>query len=464
MISYTNRARNIGWRRTPAVLSALLVGVLAACRGEAVGPSSSDLELRNALQQFGVAPLGPPPTANPALLLLGQALMFDKELSGNRDISCGTCHAPTTATSERLSLSVGTGAIGQGSGRHPGNGREFIHRHTPELFNRGAPEFRDMFWGGRVRLDSSGTLITPAGANLPPGLSGPLAAQALFPLRSDTEMRGIPGDLDVRGQVNELALLAGNDWTGIWNAIMTRLLAIPEYVALFRTAYPALGSSDPEIEHVANAIAAFEASTWHSAGSPFDRYLAGNDQALDPISKRGASLFFGVIGDAGCASCHSGPHLTDMGYANIAIPAVGPGLGPGTPLDDGRVQVTGLADDRFGFRTPPLRNVELTGPWMHNGTYTTLEGAVRHHVDAANSLRQYDPSQLDPAVAATHSGSAAVTAEILQTLDPRMAQPLELSEVDIQDLLAFLRALTDPAARNLEGDVPASVPSGLPVD
>jgi cytochrome c peroxidase len=151
-----------------------------------------------------------------------------------------------------------------------------------------------------------------------------------------------------------------------------------------------------------------------------------------------------------------------MGYANIGIPAVGPGLGSGT-LDDGRAQITRLAGDRFAFRTPPLRNVELTGPWMHNGTYTTLEAAVRHHVDAPNSLRQYDPSQLDPAVAATHSGSAAVTAEILQTLDPRMAEPLGLSEVDIQDLVAFLRALTDPAARNLEGDLPASVPSGLPV-
>ena len=277
-------------------------------------------------------------------------------------------------------------------------------------------------------------------------------------------MRGVAGDLDVRGQVNELAILAGNDWTGIWNAIMTRLLAIPEYIALFRMAYPALGNSDPGIEHVANAIAAFEASTWHSAGSPFDRYLVGNDEALDPISKRGASLFFGVIGDARCASCHSGPHLTDMGYANIGIPTIGPGLGPERPLDDGRALITGLAGDRFAFRTPPLRNVELTGPWMHNGTYTTLEAAVRHHVDVSNSLRQYDPSQLDPAVAATHDGSAAVTAEILQTLDPRVADPLELSEMDIQDLVAFLRALTDPAARNLEGDLPTPVPSGLPVD
>ncbi len=458
------RARKPGRRITPAVLSALMVGVLAACRGEPLGPSSSDLELRNALQQFGVAPLGPPPAANPALLLLGQALMFDKELSGNRDISCGTCHAPATATSERLSLSVGTGGIGQGSGRRPGVGREFIPRHTPELFNRGASEFRDMFWGGRVMLDSSGTLITPARANLPPGLTGPLAAQALFPLRSPQEMRGDAGDLDVRGQPNELALVPLNDWPGTWSAIVARLLAIPEYVALFRAAYPTLGNSEPGIQHVANAIAAFEASTWHSAGSPFDRYLAGNDEALDPVSKRGASLFFGVVGGARCASCHSGPHLTDMGYANIGIPALVPGLDPEASLDEGRVQVTGLAGDRFAFRTPPLRNVELTGPWMHNGTYTTLEAAVRHHVDAPNSLRQYDPSQLDPAVAAAHSGSAAVTAEILQTLDPRMAQPLELSEVDIQDLVTFLRALTDPAARNLEGDLPASVPSGLPVD
>ncbi len=115
MIYLTGMARNANRRIAPAVLSALVMGVLAACSGEAVGPSSADLALHSALQQFGVSPLGPPPTANPALLSLGQALMFDKELSGNRDISCGTCHAPTTATSERLSLSVGTGAIGLGS-------------------------------------------------------------------------------------------------------------------------------------------------------------------------------------------------------------------------------------------------------------------------------------------------------------------------------------------------------------
>jgi cytochrome c peroxidase len=438
--------------------------VLVGCRGEATGPTLADQQLRDALRMFGVAPLGARPVASPELLRLGQALMFDKELSGNRDISCGTCHSPSSATSEPLSISVGTGGIGQGAGRHPGPGRGFVPRHTPELFNRGAPEFTTMFWDGSIHREPDGSLVSTVGALLPTGLSGPLAAQALFPVGSPLEMKGLPGDVDVRGAPNELAMVPNSDFIGLWQAIMDRLLAIPEYVTLFREAFPALGNTAPGIAHAANAIAAFEAATWHSAGSPFDRYLAGDDHALDTPAKRGAQLFFGVIGDAGCVQCHSGPHLTDMEFANIGIPAIGPGKNPEAPLDFGRERITANATDRFAFRTPPLRNVELTGPWMHNGAYTTLDAAVRHYVNVPQSLVDYDASQLTPALAATHQSSAVVTDAIRATLDPRVAQPLALTEADVRDLVAFLRALTDPAARNLEADIPQSVPSGLPVN
>src|SRR5690606_9575406 len=114
-------------------------------------------------------------------------------------------------------------------------------------------------------------------------------------------------------------------------------------------------------------------------------------------------------------------------------------------------------------RTPPLRNVALTGPWMHNGAYATLKDAVRHHLDAADSLAAYTGDQLRPDVRATLRTEPAVVADQLGTLDPWMQDPPSLSMREIDQILAFLHAQTSPSALSRGHLVPDSVPSGLPV-
>lgn len=439
-----------------AVAAFLLVG----CGDGGTGTSDLDTEVREALAGARVTQLLRPPASDPALVTLGQALMFDKLLSGNRDVSCATCHNPRSATTDHLSLSIGTGGSGTGSARILGAASQFNPRNSQELFNRGHSEFVRMFWDGRVSQSNTGQLVTPAGAQLPAGLVNALAAQAMFPVTVRHEMRGQPGDLDRFGAPNELAELSDDDRPGIWAAIMARVLDVPEYVAMFQAAYPGVPPAELGFQHAANAIAAFETDAFTTVDSPLDRYLEGDAAALGEADKRGALLFFG---QANCGSCHLGPHLTDHLFHSIGVPQVGPGMSPGEPEDRGRELVTASAAERFRFRTPPLRNVELTGPWMHDGAYTTLEGAVQHYLDAELSLENYDASQLREDLRGTHLSNPATLAAMAASIDSRYA-PLTLSDAEVADIVSFLRSLTDPAANDLAATIPASVPSGLPVD
>ena len=395
------------------------------------------------------------------MVALGRALMFDRILSGNRDVSCATCHHPARNTGDALPFSVGTGGTGAGAARRVGPGRAFVARNSPALFNLGDARFTALFWDGRVEQDGAGLLHTPAGAMLPAGVAGPLAAQAMFPVQDRTEMRGNLGDTDVFGDPNELALIPDDDPPAIWSALMDRVLGIPEYVALFAAAFPGVPVDSLKFLHAANAIAAFEAATWRSNASPFDRYLMGDDDAMPVEARRGGVLFYGK---ADCVACHAGNLLTDQAFANIGVPQVGPGRGAEAPRDIGRAEVTGVSTDRYTFRTPSLRNTAITGPWMHDGAYSTLEAAVRHYVDVSGSLRNYDASQLPTEVQGLVVDDAVAVAEILAGLDARLVPFLDLSEAELADLVAFLEALTDPSVRQRISDVPATVPSGLPID
>jgi cytochrome c peroxidase len=438
-------------------VTALLV---AGCGDGPGGTSDLDTQVREALAEANVTPLSPLPAKDPALVRLGQTLMFDKVLSGNRDISCATCHNPAAGTSDRLSLAIGTGGVGSAGSRVLSGASQFIPRNSQELFNRGYAAFADMFWDGRVSQAGNGDFDTPAGTQLPAGLSGALAAQAMFPVTTRLEMRGQAGDLDRFGAPNELAQFGDDERPAIWAALMNRLLAIPEYVSMFQAAYPAVAPPELGFQHAANAIAAFEVEAFTSVNSPLDRYVRGDDGALSEVEKRGALLFFGK---AGCGSCHLGPQLTDQQFHSIGVPQVGPGLAPESPEDHGRERVTGGAGERYQFRTPPLRNVELTGPYMHDGAYTTLEAAVRHYLNTATALRAYDASQLREDLRPSHVSDPSTLDAMAATLDALVQAPLALSDAEVDDLVRFLKSLTDPAARDLSGAIPPSVPSGLPV-
>ncbi len=439
---------------------AMAMGLVACGSGDGAAPQSVDQQLQQAMIEAGCAPVDPGTMPAASKVALGQALMFDKEISGNRDISCATCHHPLLHTGDGLSVSIGTGGRGLGPARLLGAGRNLIPRNAPEVFNRGLPEWRTMFWDMRVSGTADTGFLSPAGSQLPAGLDNPLAVQAMFPVTARDEMRGAVGDNDVFGAPNEIAAFGDQDLTGIWDALMQRLLAIPEYVTLFNQAYPTVPTAELGFQHAANAIAAFEIKAWTLLDSPWERYVEGDETALSNEAKRGALLFFG---DAGCAQCHTGNLFTDQQAHDIGVPQVGPGKGAEAPQDFGRGRETGQQADRYAFRTPPLRNVAITGPWMHDGAFTTLRAAVVHHLDPANSLRHYDATQLSPLLQGTFRGDEATISAILANLDPLVATPQQLSDEQVNELLTFLEALTDPAAVDLSGDVPSSVPSGLPV-
>jgi cytochrome c peroxidase len=417
-------------------------------------PPSLDVQLRASLGGWGVVPIGAMPPQDTAVVELGRALFFDKLLSGNRDVACATCHDVSAGLTDGRSLALGTGSVGTGTARQLGPGRQFTMRGAPTLLNAGLGLFQ-MFWDMRL-VGGHGHFVSNAGVPLPAGLPDLLSAQAMLPVLDRGEMRGVSGDRDVFGNPNELAQL--DDPQAIWNAIMDRLLAVSEYTARFNAAFPGVGR--PNFEHAARALAVFQKQEFTRTRSPFDRYLERDNNALTTEQKRGGLLFFGK---ALCSTCHNGPFLGVQGLANVGAPQIGPGGAKQPPFDLGRGEHEESEFYRFAFRVAPLRNVELTAPYFHSGAYRTLEAVVRHYNNAEKALREYDPAQLDAEVRPLYRGDPATVSAVLQTLDGRLRQSLELSDPEIGELVAFLKALTDPSARNLASVVPASVPSGLPV-
>lgn len=445
-------------KKLPLAIILTALTILTAC-----GPAKTlDGRLQEAIATQQITPLPAPPPQDPAQVALGQLLFFDKIISGNHDVSCATCHHPSLASSDNLPLSIGVGGFGLGPFRRANPERAFIPRNAPEIFNRGVPGWNTMFWDSRVEFGYDGDLMTPAGNRLPDGLTGVLAAQAMFPPTSRDEMRGLRGDTAVDGTPNELANIIDTNLNGIWNGITDRLLANPEYVALFQAAYPDIPVRELGFEHAANAIAAFETDAFTFLNSPWQRYLHGDLNAMSPQAKQGALLFYGT---AGCAACHSGPLMTDQQTHIIAAPQVGPGKNDDYGLDYGRFLHTGNSTDKYAFRTPPLHNVALTGPWTHAGAYSTLEAVIRHHMDPEAALRTYDPTVHLPLALQNmlHIDPEHIQ-EMTAHLDPKLAPVSSLTPSEITALVAFLEALTDPAAQELNHLIPSQVPSGLPVN
>ncbi len=436
--------------RAAAVVAVAGVAVLVVAACGRVATAGDDL--RAALAAAGVEPLVVAEQP-PEMVTLGEALFFDPVLSGNRDVSCATCHEPALATTDQLSLSIGTGGVGRAPDRQLGDAFLHVPRNSPALFNRGNELWHSFFWDGRVSVGADG-LATPAGDAMPEDVSLQ-AAQALITVASPIEMRGFPGDVDVRGEENELALFAPDEWERIWEATMARLLDIEAYRRLLEDAFPGRQLEDLHLADAMEALAAYQAKVFTSRGSAFDRFLAGEDDALDEAARRGAELFFG---DAGCAECHSGPLLTDQRFHSIGAPQVGPGRGSVAPLDAGRGAVDGSGD--ITFRTPPLRNIAVTGPYLHDGSYDDLAAVVRHHLDPVAALRDYDPTHLRSDVEIGHLTD--VQEQLAATVSPKLAVQT-LTDEDIQALVAFLESLTDPALAELGSLVPSEVPSGLPV-
>ncbi len=243
--------------------------------------------------------------------------------------------------------------FGDGQAKGMGTHGNRLGRNTPHLYNLAWS--KALFWDGRATT---------------------LEEQALGPIQAKGEM--------------------GMDLPGL----LVRLSTAPVYQQNFTAAFGTAGIDAPRI---AAAIAAYE-RTIVSNHSAIDRYAQGDDHAMGPEARRGMALF---VGKANCIACHSGPNFTDDSFHNLGLRDVDRG---------GAVIVAGALAEK-AFKTPGLRNVALTGPYLHDGSETSLEGVVRFY----------------------NRGGDTPTPDAL-------VRKLDLSDVEVADLVAFLGALTDPVA------------------
>ena len=338
--------RTLSRTRRQAVAALMAIGLLAVLSLSADDATTLNVEAsaqreQAALARIAAPPLGlpdvPVPDDNPptaAKISLGRKLFFDERLSHSGELSCGSCHLPH----EGFTVNEGATPVG-----HDGM---TLRRNAPTLLN--VAYQRSFFLDGRQTS---------------------LEKQALEPFTVEDELAN--PSLDV---------------------VIDRIRDLPDYAGRFEAAF----GEGPSPRTLAHAISAYEL-TLLAADSPFDRWrYGGEEDALDTVAKQGFDLF---TGKAGCVNCHTlgerealftdhlfhddgvgwipsrdigaGRLMTPRGlpiYAALNDPDADP-----TPSDMGRMEVTKEFIDMFRYRTPSLRNIELTAPYMHNGTFETLE-------------------------------------------------------------------------------------------
>ena len=280
---------------------------------DAAAANAGDTLRTTAAAMFGTIPerveelRGQP--VSQAQVELGHMLFFDPRLSRSQVITCNTCHSIGTGGADNVPAS-----IGHGWQRGP--------RNSPTVFN--AVFNAAQFWDGRA---------------------ADLAEQAKGPVQASVEMNSTP------------------------ERVVEVLESIPQYVERFGQAFP--GQGNPvSFDNMALALEAFEA-TLVTPDSRFDRWVLGDDGAMDDTERRGLELFV----SSGCASCHNGRNFGGQTYFPFGV-IERPGADILPSGDKGRFEVTATASDEYVFRAAPLRNVELTAPYFHSGQVWDLEQAV----------------------------------------------------------------------------------------
>ena len=407
----------------------LLTALMLGC-GEDEAPPV-DMDDTDPRVRFSLAPLGPIPYPfdngpNSKRVGLGRLLFYDPILSGEKDTACGTCHHPDLGFADDRQFGAGTSGVGLGSERVISHSAvtglpiELEPRNSPTVFNTAfnEDEFGQPSWMGFMFAD---------------GRIRGLEDQAKGPIGSRVEMRGdaYPGDED---DAEEQSL----------SYVLGKLRAIPEYLELFADAFAEhadiyTGAAIINPSTYGRAIAAYERELV-TRNSAYDRYVEGGDSALTAEQLAGLELFHTT---AKCAKCHSGPMFSDFSFAVQGVPQEGEGkdIIPGDDL--GREEHTLDPSDRYAFRTPTLRNVEITAPYMHDGVFATLREVVEFYNDGAQPRHP------------------AVTNDMLH---PDLRDPLALSGAEMDALVAFMESLTDPGTLldPMLLTVPETVPSGLP--
>ena len=367
------------------------------------------------------------PRTNTAAVHLGRLLFWDPILSGNKDTACATCHHPDFAYADGRDLSRGTGSIGLGPKRVDVSKGQIpvVKRNSPTILNvafNGVDdddEDDDDNRRGRRRFD--GTLQTVNQARAPMFWDSrvrSLETQALEPIKALEEMRG-------HAYPEAEAV----------DTVVARITRIPEYVALFQEAFGSGTRVDGP--RIGDAIAAFERSLV-SMNSPFDRFRRGDFDALTTQQQRGLETF----DEVGCDRCHDGPMFSDFDHHAEGIPEhpllAQPDSGAG----------------RFRFRTPSLRNVALTAPYMHNGMLATLQDVLRFY-DNGRSENPNVSNERD----GDRGRDRGRNDNTIARVSGQFRRVDDMSEGEKADIVAFLNALTDT---NFDRTIPARVPSGLP--
>ena len=352
----------------------MLLGLFLLVPFFAQGETIDD-RLRSYVTKFNLSNLAPLPARNKALFDLGHELFETNLISGNNNISCRDCHHPAAMTMDGLPLSLGEGASGinTATNRRMQKNGKILARNTPALFNLNGIE--TLYWDGRVSYNKETKVFStpvPLRPDVAAAMSSAVAAQAIFPMVDHAEMLGQPGS-------NPLA--DARDQYEAWDLIVSKILANPEFKAMFAQVFP---GQKINIGHFGEAIAEFQRHAFVRDQTPYDDYLKGDNGALTPVQKVGMDVFFNR---GKCGECHSGAHLSNFEFHNIGTPQIGPGKTNGDDL--GRAEVTGAEADLYAFRTPGLRNVGLTAPYMHNGAFKTLGQVVEHYDIVIPSLTEF---------------------------------------------------------------------------
>ncbi|MEM9524035.1 MAG: cytochrome c peroxidase [Pseudomonadota bacterium] len=288
---------------------------------------------------------------------LGRHLFFDPRLVLSEDQSCASCHSPHMAFADGVALDLSA---------HKDWSR--AKRNSPTLYNLAAAPV--VHWDGRT---PAGQCFTPEDTGIEVCLE-PLESQAFKSMRSRK----------------------------VYEGFLPKVKAEPAYLEMFKRAFPPNG----EITHLnmALAVAAFE-RTLISNDSAYDRYVGGDLSAMSMEAQRGFEAF---EGKGRCVTCHNGPDLTDWQFHNIGVDSDDRGLGAIMDAEDEKTAYRGA------FKTPGLRNVALTAPYMHDGSIGTLEDVVEFYDRGGDRDDNLSP----------------------------LIEPLGLTDREKWDLVAFLNALT----------------------
>jgi cytochrome c peroxidase len=377
---------------------------------------------------------------------LGMKLFYSTTLGGDGSTACVSCHHPVLGGGDGLSLPIGVGSTDPkiiGPNRQmQDNAKVTVPRNAPTTFNVALWK-QHMFHDGRVKQIGDYSIMTPDVAlDTADSLSGEnlVQAQARFPITSMEEMRGN----FLKDEMNQT----------LRRSISERLKK--NWEKLFRVAFDDFDSDADVViteQNMSEAIADYERSQLF-VNNPWKSYVEGNKQAISEQAKRGAKLFFTPHkdGGAGCASCHSGDFFSNEQFYNTAMPQIGKGKHKhdgDTDMDDqGCYLVTKKPGDKYRFRTPSLLNVEMTGPWGHSGSYTSLEAVTHHMLNPVKAAKNYQQKQV------TQRGiDFSKTPTNIKTL---LNSKIDLSPMPnanrqhVEELVAFMKTLTDPCIKSRE--------------